>query len=148
MSVMRPKKANWEKLFQRKVLRNNYIAMFIINSVTGFSMYLIGYYVKYFPGTIYTNMAILGIADTLAAIYMYVIGTTLKEVPTILRFLLSTTFFLSIVYSVMHALGHQLLLGFVIGMIRLSVTSTQCYSLDMTSYCFPVSLRTTAFSLI
>lgn len=124
LAVTRPKKANWKKLFDKPLLRNNYVAMFTINSVTGFSMYMIGYYVKYFPGSIYNNMIMLGLADTCAAIYMYVIGTTLKEVPTILRFLLGTTFVLSLFYTFMQAIGHTVLIVVVIGLIRLSITST------------------------
>jgi len=111
-------------------------------------MYMIGYSVKYFPGSIYQNMVILGIADTCAAIYMYVIGTSFKQVPLILRFLLGTTITLCLFYSLMHAIGHTTFLSLVIGLIRLSVTSAQCFSMDMIAYCFPPTLRATAFNLI
>lgn len=146
--VTKPNRAGIMQILSDPVLKRNCFAMFIIQSVTGFSMYMIGYYVKYFPGTIYRNMVILGLADTSAAIYMYVIGTSFKQVPVILKFILGTTLTLCIFYSVMFAVGHTLFLSLLIGLIRLSVTSAQCFSMDMIAYCFPPTLRITAFNLI
>lgn len=53
----------------RKTLKN-LIVMIVNWSSCSFSYYLLSYYTKYFKGTMYSNTALLGVADILATFSM------------------------------------------------------------------------------
>lgn len=46
----------------------NLMAVIVFWSFSSFSFYLIGFYIKYFPGNVYANFTMLGCADILASI--------------------------------------------------------------------------------
>ncbi len=79
---------------------NNLIAMIGMWSISAFSYYLVGLYIKYFPGNIYVNYSMLGIADMAASFHLRIIQkylNTKNSFRLILAGILVSSVFLSMI---------------------------------------------------
>jgi hypothetical protein len=60
----------------------------MVQSVSSFCNYLVGYYSKYFPGSFFINYAITGVADSLTGVYAKVLERYFPKVVDVIRFAL------------------------------------------------------------
>jgi hypothetical protein len=67
-------------------------------SVSSFSYYLLGFFIKYFPGNMYINFAMLGIADICASFNTRITFGKLGIKNTYRVFLLGVLMFTSLFY--------------------------------------------------
>mmetsp|Transcript_67896 Transcript_67896/g.94014 ORF Transcript_67896/g.94014 Transcript_67896/m.94014 type:complete len:315 (+) Transcript_67896:458-1402(+) len=77
--------SGFRNLWKKPVLRNNLIGCCILASSNAFCMYMIAYYTKYFKGNIFTNYAMLGIADSLSLFYVTILSHFF-DVKGVIRF--------------------------------------------------------------
>lgn len=71
------------------VTRWNFISMSVIWSISGFVKYLLMYYSKYFPGSMFVNYSIQALADIICMSYISIINKYLKNIQEILKYLLT-----------------------------------------------------------
>ena len=48
----------------------NLVGVLTVWSASGFSYFMIDYYVKYFPGSVFLNKAMFGVVDSLSFFYI------------------------------------------------------------------------------
>lgn len=60
--------------------RWNFISMSIIWSISGFVKYLLMYYSKYFPGSMFVNYSIQSLADVLCMSYISIVNKYLTNI--------------------------------------------------------------------
>lgn len=77
------------KVLKSYQTRWNLLSMSFIWAVSGFVKYLLMYYSKYFPGSVFVNYSVQSLADVLCMYYIAIINKFFKDVRDILRFLLS-----------------------------------------------------------
>lgn len=99
-------------------LRNNLLAMCCIWSVSGFCFYLIDFYVKYFPGSVFFNKGFFGICDALSLNYVQLLESKVQTVPSILRICLASSALLSMIYTLLPA-SYLALIPLLIGLTRM-----------------------------
>ena len=115
-------------MVRNKRLRSNLIAISTIFSATIFSYYLLDFYVKYFPGSVFVNKGLFGIFDGAAFFYIQLIQLKCKKVPTVIRVVGGSVIVLSGTYIVFNGFGVCLaILPVIIGLIRMHITSIQSY---------------------
>jgi hypothetical protein len=76
------------------------IAMCSIWAVSGFSFYMLDFYVKYFPGSVFFNKGFFGICDAVAIFYIQFLEHKIVHVPTVLRTAILSIVFFSLLYTV------------------------------------------------
>jgi len=57
----------------------------MISSSASFSCYMIGYYTKYFPGTIFVNYAIVAFADCFSMLYITFLTSYMNRVKHVVK---------------------------------------------------------------
>jgi hypothetical protein len=90
--------SNLAVMCQSRTLRNNLAAMCSIWAVSGFCFYLIDFYVKYFPGSVFVNKGVFGLCDAMAIFYAQMLEKRVGTVPLVLRITLMCTVFFSLAY--------------------------------------------------
>ena len=61
---------SWAKMCSIADLRGNLLSMCCIWTISGFSYYLIDFYVKYFPGNVFVNKGFFGLCDIVSIFYI------------------------------------------------------------------------------
>jgi hypothetical protein len=74
-----------EKSQSFRVLMNpktrwNFISMSIVWSISGFVKYLLMYYSKYFPGSMFVNYSIQSLADVICMSYISIVNKYFKSI--------------------------------------------------------------------
>ena len=85
-------------MFKNTTLRNNLIAMCCMWAISGFCWYMIDFYVKYFPGSVFFNKGFFGICDAVSIFYVQLLERWVKTVPLVLR----TTLIMAVFFSLMY----------------------------------------------
>jgi len=127
-------------------LRNNLIAMCCIWSVSGFSFYLIDFYVKFFPGSVFFNKGFFGLCDASAILYIKVLEKKLVTVPLVIRFALVMVILFSLIYMVL-ANSYLFLIPVMVGLTRLQINAILAYSYHVNQFLFPTLMRGAAYSM-
>lgn len=128
------------------ILRNNLIAMCCLWAVSGFSFYLLEFYVKYFPGNVFFNKGFIGFCDALAVVYIQGVDSKFKKVPVVIRFTLMGAVFFSFLYMTL-APKYIILIPLLVGLTRMQINALLCYSYHVNQYLFPTLLRGAAYSM-
>ena len=108
-------------------LRNNLLAMCFIWSVSGFCFYLIDFYVKYFPGSVFFNKGFFGICDALSLNYVQLLALRVRSVPSILRICLIGAAILSIIYTLLPS-SYVALIPLIVGLTRMQINAILAYA--------------------
>ena len=67
-------------------------------AISGFCWYMIDFYVKYFPGSVFFNKGFFGICDAMSIFYVQFLEAKVKTVPLVLR----TTLFTAVLFSLLY----------------------------------------------
>lgn len=81
--------------------------MSFIWAVSCFVKYLLMYYSKYFPGSMFVNYSIQSLADILCMYYISIINRFFKDVRDILRFLLQMVIIFAMVEMANERYGYK-----------------------------------------
>ena len=109
-----------------KRMLGNLIAVLIVWSVSGFSYYLLDFYVKYFPGSVFLNKALFGVVDALGLFYIQFVQRFFKKVSSVIRLSMAGTVLLCLLYYGLTPLT-PVLVPVIIALIRMQVNSMQSY---------------------
>ena len=95
---------------------------------TIFSFYLLDFYVKYFPGSVFVNKGLFGVMDVASFFYIQLMQLKCKKVSTVIRVVGGSVIVLSGVYIAFNGFGVlPMMLPAIIGLIRMHITSIQSY---------------------
>ena len=89
---------NLAYMCKHQTLRNNLIAMCCMWSISGFCFYMIDFYVKYFPGSVFINKGFFGLCDAMCVLYVSLLEKKIGSVPIVLRLCLIMAAIFSILY--------------------------------------------------
>ena len=131
---------------KRETLRNNLIAMCCMWAISGFCFYMIDFYVKYFPGSVYINKGFFGICDAMSVFYASCLEKRIGSVPVVLRTTLCMTALFSLLYQVL-AFRYKALIPLLIGLCRMQINAILAYSYHVNQYLFPTLQRGAAYSM-
>lgn len=127
-------------------LRGNLIAMCCMWAISGFCYYMIDFYAKYLPGSVFVTKAFFGCCDAVSVIYASMLEKTVNSVPLVLRL----TLFLTVFFSIMFMAFSQysvMLVPLLSGMTRMQINALLCYSYHVNQYLFPTLFRGAAYSM-
>jgi len=80
------KEYNLKNLLKNKIYLVNLLSLNLAWSAASFTYYMVGFYIKYIPGDIYTNVIVAGIAEALITLQS---GFTANKIGTKLTLVLS-----------------------------------------------------------
>ena len=113
---------------------------------SAFNYYLIGYYVKYFPGDVFDNFMMMTIAEVIAPIVLFMVqGRYVTKI--VLRYLLAGASFTSLIYIINQHYGTVDAVPYIILGIRVFVKAAYSLSYYANGKLFPILVKTTIFSL-
>lgn len=122
------------------------IAVLGIWIYSAFNYYLIGYYVKYFPGDVFVNFLMMTVAEVIAPIcLLFVQGKYVTK--HVARYLLLGAAFCSFLYIVNDHFGYIALVPFIILGIRIFVKAIYSLGYYANGKLFPILVKSTIFSL-
>lgn len=127
--------------------------MSIVWSISGFVKYLLMYYSKYFPGSMFVNYSIQSFADIICMSYISLVNTYFKNIQEILKYLLTMVILFTMLQLtnerfLYHCSWHTLSVPLLIFIIRLHVVGIQNYQYHANQILFPVDMRGEAFGLV
>lgn len=127
--------------------------MSIVWSISGFVKYLLMYYSKYFPGSMFVNYSIQSFADIICMSYISLVNTYFKNIREILKYLLTMVILFTMLQLtnerfLYHCSWHTLSVPLLIFIIRLHVVGIQNYQYHANQILFPVDMRGEAFGLV
>jgi len=126
--------------------RNSLIAVIGIWIYSSFNYYLIGYYVKYFPGDIFTNFLMMTVAEVIAPIALrYIQGKFVTKF--VVRYLLLCAAGTALLFMLNTYFGYVALVPFLILLIRIFVKSIYSLGYYANGKLFPTLVKTSIFSL-
>ena len=121
------------------------IAVLGIWVYSSFNYYLIGYYVKYFPGDVFVNFLMMTIAEVIAPVVLFLVQG--KYVTRyVARDLLLGAAFMAFLYIVNEHFGYVTLVPFIILGIRVFVKAVYSLGYYANGKLFPTLVKTTVFS--
>ena len=122
------------------------IAVLGIWIYSSFNYYLIGYYVKYFPGDVFVNFLMMTIAEVIAPIVLFLVqGKYVTKY--VARYLLLGAAFCAFLYIVNDHFGYVTLVPFIILGVRVFVKAVYSLGYYANGKLFPILVKTTIFSL-
>lgn len=126
--------------------RKSLIGVLGIWIYSSFTYYLIGYYVKYFPGDIFTNFLMMTIAEIIAPITLRFVQKkfTTKYVS---RYLLLCAAGTSVLFIVNDYFGSVTIIPVLILLIRIFVKAVYSLGYYSNGKLFPTLVKTSIFSL-
>ncbi|CAI2363809.1 unnamed protein product [Moneuplotes crassus] len=147
-------KKSCASMIKDKQTFRNLMIMMMNWSTCSFSFYLLSYYTKYFKGNIYSNTALLGLADIFATISMRGLQ---YYMPTKIGFVVSycVVFVISCIYYIIQS--QTVLVAICVLLMRYGVTvafsfcyygNSEYFQTDMSSTAFGVSNTMARFSTI
>lgn len=113
---------------------------------SSFNYYLIGYYVKYFPGDIFVNFLMMTIAEVIAPLLLRYIQHKFIT-KFVMKYLLIGASVSSIAYIVNTHFGWVVLVPYIILAIRIFVKCTYSLGYYANGKLFPILVKTSIFSL-
>ena len=115
----------------------------MISSSASFSCYMIGYYTKYFPGTIFVNYAIVAFADCFSMLYITFLTSYMNRVKHVVKINLLIICVSSALYMCFVS-QYPILVPFGIFVLRACTSSTLSYAYHMNQRLFPAEFRSLA----
>lgn len=115
----------------------------MLQSSGSFSIYLLGYYSKYFPGSFFVNFTAIGFADMVAPFYGNLLHKLLKTTKNVVTLELTITCVLSVVF-ILFAGDSPIKVMIGILLIRLNMISIAYLSYHIGSELFPIEYRSVA----
>jgi hypothetical protein len=111
-----------------------------------FNFYLLGFYVKYFPGDVFTNFLVMTFAEVIAPIVLYLIqGKYVTKYVT--RVLLLGAAAFSFVYILNYHFGNTVYIPAIIFFMRIFVKGTYSLGYYANGKLFPILVKPKIFSL-
>ena len=87
-------------------------------AISGFCWYMIDFYVKYFPGSVFFNKGFFGVCDVLSIFYVQLLEKYVQKVPSVLR----TTLLMAVIFSLMYCAlvkTYPVLIPILVGLTRM-----------------------------
>lgn len=126
--------------------RNSLIAVLGLWMYSSFNYYLIGYYVKYFPGDIFINFFMMTIAEVMAPIMLrYIQGKWVTKF--VYRYLLLLCAVSSVLFIFNQHFGSVTFVPFIILLIRIFIKCTYSLGYYANGKLFPTLVKTSIFSV-
>jgi hypothetical protein len=122
------------------------IAVLGIWMYSSFNYYLIGYYVKYFPGDVFVNFLMMTVAEVISPLVLYF---TQRRIVTkyAARYLLFGAAVMAMLYIINEHIGTDYWIPFLILGIRIFVKAIYSLGYYANGKLFPILVKTTIFSL-
>lgn len=130
-------------MLRNRRMLGNLIAVLTVWTVSGFSFFMLDFYVKYFPGSVFFNKALFGLVDAAGLFYIQFVQKFFKSVANMVRVTMASTILLCLLYTV----APLSFIPAVIALIRMQVNSMMSYGYHINQCLFPVLMRGTVFSL-
>jgi hypothetical protein len=138
----------WTDLIQNKTHLKNIVAVMGFWAIFSFSYYLVGFFIKYFPGNIFVNFAMFGLADICASfnIRASLSKMNIKQIYRIYLVCLSVISFMFYLFVDNHGIKDGIIVPVLLLFMRLYVYSCFNISYYSNTALFPTLLRSKVFS--
>lgn len=133
-------------LYESPEHRNSLIAVLGIWIYSSFNYYLIGYYVKYFPGDIFTNFLMMTVAEVIAPIALRFVQGRFST-KYVVRYLLLAAAASAVLFMLNQYFGSVALVPIIILLVRVFVKGIYSLGYYANGKLFPTLVKTSIFSL-
>lgn len=120
--------------------------MTIIWTVSGFTYYLLEFYVKYFPGNVFFNKALFGVADSCSIWAIKYLQLKFDTVKSVLRIVLAIVAIISLIFLFSKEINPVLTVPILVGLIRMSANCVQSYGYHVNQHLFGPLVRGATYS--